>query len=41
MLEGKNVIAFGDGQEIKAESLKKFLEAAGAQVVLARDACFV
>jgi len=31
MLEGKKVIAFGDGQEIKAESLKKCLEAAGAQ----------
>ena len=41
MLEGKNVIAFGDGHEIKAESLKRCLEAAGAQVILVRDACFV
>ena len=41
MLEGKKVIAFGDGQEIKAESLKRCLEAAGAKVILFRDACFV
>jgi hypothetical protein len=40
MLDGKKVI-FGDGQEIKAESLKRCLEAAGAQVILVRDACFV
>ena len=41
MLKEKKVIAFGDGQEIKAESLRKCLEAAGAKVVLVRDACFV
>jgi hypothetical protein len=41
MAEGKKVIAFGDGQEIKAESLKKCLEAAGEQVILVREACFV
>lgn len=41
MLEGKKIIAFGDGQEIKAEALKKCLEAAGAQVILVKDACFV
>lgn len=41
MLAGKKVIAFGDGQEIKAESLKKCLEAAGAEVLLTREACFV
>lgn len=41
MLDHKKVIAFGDGQEIKAESLKKCLEAAGAEVILVKDACFV
>lgn len=41
MLDGKKVIAFGDGQEIKADSLKKCLEAAGTQVLLTREACFV
>jgi len=41
MLDGKKVIAFGDGQEIKAESLQRCLEASGAQVILVRDACFV
>jgi hypothetical protein len=41
MLDGKNIIAFGDGQEIKAESLKKCLEAAGARVILSMEACFV
>lgn len=41
MLDGKHVIALGDGQEIKAESMKKCLEAAGARVVLVMEACFV
>ena len=41
MLEGKKVIAFGDGQEIKADSLKRCLEAAGAEGILVREACFV
>ncbi len=41
MFEGKKVIAFGDGQEIKGDSLKKCLEAAGALVILVMDACFV
>jgi len=41
MLDGKKVIAFGDGQEIKADSLKRCLEAAGAEVILVREACFV
>ncbi|NIO17654.1 MAG: hypothetical protein GTN70_11860 [Deltaproteobacteria bacterium] len=41
MLNGKKAIAFGDGQEIKGESLKKCLEAAGTEVILVRDACFV
>lgn len=41
MLDGKKVIAFGDGQEIKGETLKKCLEAAGGHVILVRDACFV
>ena len=41
MLDHKKIIAFGDGQEIKAESLKKCLEAAGAEVILVKDACFV
>ncbi len=41
MLDGKKVIAFGDGQEIKADSLKRCLEGAGAEVILVREACFV
>ena len=41
MFAGKKVIAFGDGQEIKGESLRKCLEAAGAEVILVRESCFV
>ena len=41
MAERRKIIAFGDGQEIKAESVKKCLEAAGEQVILVREACFV
>jgi len=40
MLKGKKIIIFGDGGEIGVESLKRWLEAADAEVVLGRQDCF-